>query len=171
MWDHPRPATSERLHALFPCIDEHWSSAIVPREKGESIEELHERIAYTMCELISLEDTEDAKHFCPDERAILLCTHAASLIAIGRVLTGQNPVDPATEDFKAYTAGISKFVRRPSLREQPEGEGAPGINWRAGKAVAGGWECAINSDCSHLSNGPERGWCVDHRLAVGNSLT
>ena len=171
MWDHPRPANSERLHTLLPRVDEHWSSATVPREKGESIEELHERIAHTMCELIRLEDTEDAKHACSAERAILVCTHAASLIAIGRTLTGQDPMDPATEDFKTYTAGISKFVRRHFVRDEPEGEGVPRINWRAGKGVAGGWECAINSDCSHLSNGPERGWCVKHRLAVGNPLT
>lgn len=133
-----------------------------------------------MCELISLEDAEDAKNTCPDERAILMCTHAASLIAMGRTLTGEDPTDPATEDFKTYTAGISKFVRRQSpsdcpeghlLQEQPEGDGASLVGWRAGRGIAGGWDCAINSDCSHLSNGPERGWCVEHGLIVGNLLT
>lgn len=171
MWDHPRPSTSRRLHALFPWVDENWSSATNPCEKGESIEELHGRIAHTMCELISFEDTEDTEHACSDEHAVLICTHAASLIAIGRVLTGQDPINPATEDFKTYTAGISKFVRRPFLQEQPKGEGDPRIDWKAGRGVAGGWTCVINSDCSHLSNGPERGWCVDGRLAVSNSLT
>lgn len=27
-------------------------------------------------------------------------------------------------------------------------------------AVIGGWQCHLNSDCSFLSGGPERGWYV-----------
>lgn len=34
----------------------------------------------------------------------------------------------------------------------------PKADWRAGKGVAGGWDCVINSDCSHLEGGEERGW-------------
>jgi hypothetical protein len=30
-------------------------------------------------------------------------------------------------------------------------------SWR-GRGVAGGWDCVLDSDCSFLSQGPERGW-------------
>ena len=36
----------------------------------------------------------------------------------------------------------------------------PQIDWRAGKGVAGGWDCVLNGDCSHLEGGEERGWLV-----------
>lgn len=39
------------------------------------------------------------------------------------------------------------------------GEGMlPDAAWMNGKGVAGGWECLLNSDCTHLSGGEERGW-------------
>ena len=34
----------------------------------------------------------------------------------------------------------------------------PKVDWRAGKGVAGGWDCVINGDCNHLEGGEERGW-------------
>lgn len=103
--------------------------------------------------------------------AILICTHAASMIAIGRVLTGMMPEDLGEDDFKTYTCGISKFERR--ALKGPEGEGAiemsgtfiagreleiPNVNWRNGRGVLGGWDCVMNGDCSHLDGGEERGW-------------
>ncbi|SLM33849.1 Histidine phosphatase superfamily [Lasallia pustulata] len=98
--------------------------------------------------------------------AVLVCTHAASLIAIGRALTGVMPEDVGTEDFKPYTCGLSKFVRR-RVPGGEEGEAAvvweqgmaiPRVDWRGGKGVAGGWDCVLNGDCSHLKDGAERGW-------------
>ncbi len=38
------------------------------------------------------------------------------------------------------------------------GMDVPKGDWRAGKGVAGGWHCVINSDCEHLEGGEERGW-------------
>ena len=119
--------------------------------------------------IIATEDAEDiAKGKGREERAILICTHAASLIALGRTLTGRMPKDIEEDDFKTSTAGISKFVRR---RVKDEGEGSsfelkrlesggavPKVDWKDGKGVAGGWDCTVNSDCSHLSGGAERGW-------------
>jgi transcription factor C subunit 7 len=45
-------------------------------------------------------------------KTILLCTHASTMIAISRVLTGQMPSDPSTLDFIPWTCALSTFKRR-----------------------------------------------------------
>ncbi len=96
-----------------------------------------------------------------EEVAIVICTHAASLIAIGRALTGVMPRDVNEEDFKPFTCGVSKFVRlrveRAKLARWGKGMDMPDIGWR-GKGVGGGWDCVMNGSCEHLSGGAERGW-------------
>lgn len=91
----------------------------------------------------------------------MICTHAASLIAIGRALTGVMPRDVNEEDFKPFTCGVSKFVRlrveRAKLARWGKGMDMPDIGWR-GKGVGGGWDCVMNGSCEHLSGGAERGW-------------
>ena len=115
----------------------------------------------------------------PEDRtskAIILVSHAAPLIAIGRALTGKMPEDSGEEDFNVFTSGLSKFVRRSPGGSGSEsgnagkGEGrlAPGTkilrhgttvpDWLGGKGVGGGWNCVVNGDCSFLSAGAERGW-------------
>jgi transcription factor C subunit 7 len=112
----------------------------------------------------------------PEERtskAILICSHAAPLIAMGRVLTGNMPVDSSEEDFFVFTAGLSTFRRRDAGGEVEVKKGeevlAPGTRitnltgtvvpeWQGGRGVAGGWDCVVNGDCSFLSGGAERGW-------------
>lgn len=79
------------------------------------------------------------------------------------------PADVNAEDFRPFTCGISKFVRRqgPSteagaggreLGKWVLGMPIPEVDWRGGKGVARGWDCVVNGDCSHLDGGEERGW-------------
>ena len=156
---HPAPGGAELLRRFFPTYAARPS--IVPSTSGETLEELHDRCAYAMLRIIS--DLDGAES---GPEAVLVCTHAASLIAIGRALTGVMPEDVGTEDFKPYTCGLSKFVRR-RVPGGEEGEAAvvweqgmaiPRVDWRGGKGVAGGWDCVLNGDCSHLKDGAERGW-------------
>ena len=135
---------------------------------------LHERCAVAMQAIIQNEDQKSKA-----DKAIVISTHAATMIAIARVLTGEMPKDVNEEDFKTFTCGISTFVRRregdnlhrrairaPAAEEEKEEEGVDGkapsniSEWKNGKGVAGGWNCTVNSDCSHLPNGEERGWYV-----------
>ena len=185
-WDHPSPAIPSRLHELFPSYSLTYKPSIVPSKSGESISDLHNRIAYALHYIIHQADAEDAAtHLsaspipemegCEDgmgpRTAILICSHAAPMIAIGRVLTGRMPEDLGEDDFKTYTCGISKFERR--AWKVPEGEDAidrsgtiiagkgseiPDVNWRDGRGLLGGWNCVMNGDCSHLDGGEERGW-------------
>jgi transcription factor C subunit 7 len=170
------------------------------QRRGETIEQLHDRVAYTLDRIISnLDDEEDDDNNDNDDndidgingqdsggkgfhrrrgpRSMLICTHAAVVIAIGRVLTGRMPADVGEADFGAFTCGLSVFVRRqqqPSSRQQPlvddVGAGARvatdtdakkclAVDWKGGRGVGGGgWECVRNSDCSFLAGGAERGW-------------
>lgn len=80
------------------------------------------------------------------------------------------PVDMNAEDFRPFTCGISKFVRRSdgagatpeTMEHEVEkwqlGVPIPNVDWRGGKGVASGWNCVMNGDCSHLDGGEERGW-------------
>lgn len=90
--------------------------------------QLHNRLATALAsiiadvdiELASLERDSESPSPSPTTaaridkkpRAILICSHAASLIAMGRALTGNMPDDPNEQDFNVFTAGLSTFVRR-----------------------------------------------------------
>ncbi|KAF2396278.1 phosphoglycerate mutase-like protein [Trichodelitschia bisporula] len=142
----PRPAPVSSLAPLFPgLLDTSYTSTAEAHPHGESIKQLHDRIAAALHAVISAADAE------PDgPSAILICTHAASMIAMGRALTGVMPADPCDDDFKCFTASLSRYVRR-TVDDGPPSE------WR-GVGVKGGWDCEANADCSHLVGGEERGW-------------
>ncbi|KAK4242601.1 histidine phosphatase superfamily [Achaetomium macrosporum] len=171
-FEHPVPASLGTLEQLFPgMLDPNYRPAVTPNRMGESVDELHDRVAATLAALIAECDRDGV-------RAILLCSHAAVIIATGRVLTGQMPENVEVEDFKCFTCGLSMYRRRPSslvsaesrggdgiLRQAPEacdvdhhGNDGSALGWRAGKGISGGWDCELNSDCAHLSLGAERGW-------------
>ena len=127
-----------------------------------------------MARIIAAEDEadNDAYEEPGGERAILICTHAASMIAIGRALTGRMPEDVCEDDFRTFTCGVSKFRRRVRayivddaagdgvLEEWEPGMAVPLLDWKEGKGVGGGWDCEVNCYCGHLKDGEERGWCV-----------
>lgn len=167
---HPSPATPEVLKGLFPWYEVDYRPSIVPSSSGESYEDLHDRCAYALSHIIAAEDAEEDQEDVASEgkgreKALLICTHAASMIAVGRALTGRMPKDVSEDDFKTFTCGISKFVRREVSHGKQNkaeawrpGQEIPKIDWKNGKGVAGGWNCVVNSDCSHLDGGEERGW-------------
>ncbi|KAK8095872.1 phosphoglycerate mutase [Apiospora kogelbergensis] len=140
-----------------------WSRVVPPRH-GESIAQLHDRVAAAIGAIIEQSDREGA-------RAIVLNTHAAVMIALGRVLTGRMPTSVDEEDFKAFTCGLSIYRRRPSRTPTGVPQAPPSGNfpvstqsanrnaaWADGSGVCGGWDCQANSDCSFLRGGEERGW-------------
>ncbi|KAL8927313.1 MAG: hypothetical protein Q9208_002490 [Pyrenodesmia sp. 3 TL-2023] len=148
---HPSPASLSLLSSsFFPSlnIDPAFAPSIIPPPSGETISQLHDRVAYALSHIIC---TVDAETGHDKDIAILICTHAATLIATGRCLTGEMPQHACEEDFLAPCAGISKFVRRMG-REGDDRE------WRGGKGVCGGWDCLLNGNCDHLTGGAERTW-------------
>jgi transcription factor C subunit 7 len=157
-FDHPSPATPQLLKSLWPRYDVDYQPTIVPSVNGESVDDLHDRTAYSLHRIIEKSDKEGVK-------AIIICSHAATILAIGRALTGKMPEDITEQDFNPFTCGLSKFVRKRKdakveevpLWEAPAGK-IPRVDWREGKGVYGGWNCELNGDCSFLSGGEERGW-------------
>src|SRR5208282_6204832 len=89
-FDHPSPAEPHVLKGLFPRYDEDYQPFIKPIVNGEGINDLHDRAAYALHKIIEKSDKEGVK-------AIVICTHAATLIAIGRALTGRMPEDIGEE--------------------------------------------------------------------------
>ncbi|KAK3340335.1 PGAM-domain-containing protein [Neurospora tetraspora] len=218
-FEHPVPASLATLESHFPSLlDRDYQPAVVPTRMGESVDELHDRLAVTLERLVAECDRDGI-------RAVLLCSHAAPIIALGRVLTGNMPENIEVEDFRAFTCGLSVFRRRngassganasltainpvsvsanapraqtvtdPSTSSSSSGANntsnilgsTPGtakqtakagtddlqgaesdpreqglhapVVWRGGRGVGGGWNRELNSDCSHLSQGEERGW-------------
>jgi transcription factor C subunit 7 len=104
-FEHPTSAAPAVLQTLFPALDDGYEPVTRPTRTGESLAELHDRVASTMHGIISQCDTEGV-------RAILICTHAAVVIALGRVLTGDMPESVDAEDFRAFTCGVSVYVRK-----------------------------------------------------------
>lgn len=158
-FDHPSPATPSLLSTLFPpkLIDTSYEPSIIPSTNGESIRSLHERCAYALHHLIEQSDREGVEAIC-------ICTHAASLIAIGRVLVGRMPESIEEEDFRPFTCGVSVFQRKDNTcsttveKWQGAGSQIPRVEWEGGSGVGGGWNMTVSGDCSFLSGGEERGW-------------
>uniref|UniRef100_L2G7H3 Phosphoglycerate mutase family protein n=1 Tax=Colletotrichum fructicola (strain Nara gc5) TaxID=1213859 RepID=L2G7H3_COLFN len=162
-FDHPKPASPDVLKPMFRHLDAAYQSRVFPARKGETIAQLHDRVAAAVQAIIEQCDAEG-------KRAVVLCSHAASIIALGRVLTGNMPENIDAEDFRAFTCGLSMYRRKsPSSSERASETDGPGpgsdagapaetTSWRNGRGVGGGWVCELNSDCSFLSGGEERGW-------------
>lgn len=164
-FDHPSPATISVLNEHFENLVEAEKS-IIPSKNGESIPQLHDRIAYALSSIISRADSDQN-----EPKTLLICTHAAAMIAIGRALTGKMPENEGEEDFNCFTCSFSKFVRKPQSKftgggfrgqiaegwDEKKADEVPDLGWR-GAGVGGGWDCEVNGDCSFLSGGAERGW-------------
>ncbi|PHH90872.1 hypothetical protein CDD83_2377 [Cordyceps sp. RAO-2017] len=104
-FDHPQPAPVHTLKSLFPAVDDKYESIVTPPSRGETLAQLQERVALALRGIIRQCDASGA-------RAAVLCTHAAVVILLGRVLTGLVPDSADAEDFHAYTCGLSVFRRQ-----------------------------------------------------------
>lgn len=183
-FDHPPHPTPSIMQTHFPSLlpsspEIKYMPLLHPSRRGETIAQLHNRLATALEGIIADVDgeiTELESTLPQDQRtskSILICAHAAPLIALGRVLTGRMPDDSSEEDFYVFTAGLSTFRRRnlrssetktgPKEADRDLAEGTDLVRakevpiWR-GCGVGGGWDCVVNGDCSFLSGGAERGW-------------
>ena len=148
---HTVPAPLSQLSSLFPdldlCMPECQASAI-PNSYGETIPELYTRCSIALEKLIADCDAAGIE-------VAAICSHAASIIAMCRVLTGELPEKEDIRDFKTWTAGVTALKRRKTGKGAQDLDGEP---WKRRLCICGGWECVENSNTSHLSGGEERGW-------------
>lgn len=175
---------STHFPTLLPEASQTYNPLLIPSTRGETITQLHNRVATALEGIIADIDAEISAleaDVPPDQRtskSVLICAHAAPLIAMGRVLTGLMPDDASEEDFNVFTAGLSTFKRRGASSAGSAGQSGgeteiespiaggtkfirvsgPPPQWRNGCGVGGGWDCLANGDCSFLTGGAERGW-------------
>ncbi|KAG5971339.1 hypothetical protein E4U55_001266, partial [Claviceps digitariae] len=163
-FDHPEPAAPMVLKSMFPSYDQEYVSVVTPSKRGETLEQLQDRITKALRGIIEQCDADGSQ-------AVVLCSHAAVIILMGRILTGQFPARVDTDDFKAYTCGLSVYGRSKTAAEGSGGAIAgdsfdslasrhdcrPPSEPETAANTIGGWTCHLNSDCSFLSGGPERG--------------
>ncbi|KAF4505406.1 hypothetical protein G6O67_007360 [Ophiocordyceps sinensis] len=147
-FSHPQPADTTVLKSLFPAIDEDYVPIVVPSPRGETLAQLQERVALALRGIVEQCDAQGV-------RSALLCTHAAVVIVLGRILTGHVPDSIDAEDFCAYTCGLSVFHRGEGGRSEAS---LPADSSDLTAGLIGGWRCELDSDCSFLSGGQERGW-------------
>ncbi|KAI2626580.1 phosphoglycerate mutase-like protein [Hypoxylon sp. NC1633] len=191
-FEHPSSAPLKELQDHFPELDASYASSPAPSRNGESLSQLHDRAAKAIDLIIKRSDQEG-------RRVVLVSTHAAVVIALGRILTGE-----MERDFGAFTCGLSKYRRHgssgstfsigsdgktgseamasaargdwkiggprsedhseidPAAHVDPypldSGRPDPGSRGSVGTGLYGGWACELDSDCSFLSYGEERGW-------------
>ena len=160
-FEQPSPGNWEFLRdRFFPWLAER-ESRLVPNRHGETIDTLHDRIASALEMIVSEVDGEYQKKGRGGEAVtVLICGHAAGIIASGRALTGTMPKEGSEDGFKAFTCGLSRFRRRNQKTAHSADEETlqDAGKWRTNGGVAGGWNCLLNSSCEHLSHGEERGW-------------
>lgn len=131
---HPRPASAVELQSYFPEIDPSWSSMWHTSQKGEDVEEVHERTNGFLEVFVP----EVERRFGPNSR-VLLVTHAATTITLVRALIGDRD-----HPLKVGCCSLTIFDRK----EQSK--------------ILGGWEAKLLADGRHLAGGSDREWGFEY---------
>ncbi|KIV95346.1 hypothetical protein PV10_03013 [Exophiala mesophila] len=139
------PSSLEALKDQFPACSLDYVSLSPPILHGEDIRQLHDRLAAILSQLIAQADQDG-------HEAILLCSHAANVVAIGHVLVGRAYEDVTTKTVGAFTCGVSTYTRIPDASNLIKTL-SQDDNDRLGL-----WSLTVNCESSFLTNGAERGW-------------
>ncbi|SCZ91517.1 BZ3500_MvSof-1268-A1-R1_Chr1-2g01461 [Microbotryum saponariae] len=132
---HPRSLPASELIEWIPRIaPTAHSSLLYPSQRGETPHQLHERTTQVLTLLINHINSS------PDPpKTIILFTHAATLIALGRTL-----IDDRECFVKAATCSVSRYELVKGKQKERDGLGR--------------WEIKMNGDTSFLKGGEERHW-------------
>lgn len=129
---HPRAKSASVLQQWFPRIDPlAHDSLVYPNQKGETILEVHSRAEVTLRKLITITEARD-----PHVRHVIIFTHAATNIAMGRALTADS-----TLSIRSGTCSVGKYKRNASVPNVRDGLGQ--------------WTQTLNGDTSFLKAGEE----------------
>ncbi|KAF8912705.1 histidine phosphatase superfamily [Gymnopilus junonius] len=132
---HPRPGPTESLQTHFSEVDPGWSTIYYPTRKGESVEELHERVdAFVGAFMPMLE------YRLPPERRrrLLFVTHAATTIALTRSFIGDRNLY-----LKVGCCSLTELHKQQNVEE---------------KKVHGAWKPVALAHGEHLKGGSSREW-------------
>lgn len=134
----PRPEGPHTLKSHFPEIDPSWSTLYYPSRKGETIEELHDRVN-TCCDAffpaLAKRLPEQAR------KRVALFSHAATAIVLVRTFIGNPELN-----IRIGCCSISEIVKR-------KDENANG--------ALGGYKPVSLASGAHLQKGSDREWGFD----------
>ncbi|KAL7008352.1 C6 zinc cluster transcription factor-like protein [Cystobasidiomycetes sp. EMM_F5] len=137
---HPRPFAASTLQTYFPHVQaSSHRSLLVVSQSGESIQGLHERAKEFLRRFVAYVDAN-----LPNVKSVLLVSHAATVIALGRALVGHPDMD-----VRAGTASLSHYTRSLETVRQAEHDSY------------GHWTCKSNGETGHLAGGEQRNWSFE----------
>ncbi|PPQ64398.1 hypothetical protein CVT26_002105 [Gymnopilus dilepis] len=132
---HPRPDSSEYLKSHFPEVDPSWKTIFYPTRKGESVEELHDRVdAFLTAFMPLLEQRLPLER----RRRLLFVTHAATAIALSRSFVGDRELY-----MKVGCCSLTELDPKPGVDE---------------RKVLGAWKPVMLANGDHLKGGSSREW-------------
>ncbi|WVO16809.1 hypothetical protein L204_104495 [Cryptococcus depauperatus] len=150
---HPRPAQPIKLIPLFPSgsINPSYTSTVYPSRKGETLKSLHERAEIFVDAFISRVEGE-----WPEVKCVVIFSHAASLIAIGRALTGNRDLEvlagcATTSLYKRKLLGSKFQFDYPSPPSSALLDSLPPCG-------TGQWAMVYSGRHDYLPSGFERDW-------------
>lgn len=136
---HPRPSSAADLKTYFPEIDPFWSSVYYPTRKGETFDEVHDRVGGTLEALLpTVERRLPSKH-----SRILLVSHAATVIALSRQLLGDRGLP-----LRIGCCSLTDVIRKDNTPEE----------------VLGAWTAVALGKGDHLAGGATRDWGFEDAL-------
>jgi len=134
---HPRPNQAKLLKEYFDRVDTSWDSIWLPSRKGETVSEIHDRVANFLEAIVPHLDHVAAEK---GHKKVLFVSHAATAIALIRELKGERKLQ-----LRIGCCSLSTLKRTPK-------EGSP-------DQILGAWkEEGVLGDASFLPNGVERDW-------------
>jgi transcription factor C subunit 7 len=129
---HPRPGSAASLKEYISEIDPSWETVWYPSRKGETVEEIHNRIDGFLKLFVPAVEQK----FHEQAARILIVSHAATTISLVMSLVGDRNFR-----FKVGCCSLSELKRRPGASN-----------------IVGGWEALKVADGKHLGAGPSREW-------------
>ncbi|KAK9480600.1 phosphoglycerate mutase-like protein [Lipomyces japonicus] len=156
---HPSPAPVTVLKSVFPRVDTEYEPICVPSTDGETIRELHDRAATALAQLISTINQTKT-----DVKTLLICSHAATIIALGRALVGDDTVEirTGTCSISVYesAAGDDNNDNNNNNNTATTTTTTTTTNYYNNKGL-GKWKFVANGYTAHLTNGEERHWSFE----------
>ncbi|XBW38694.1 hypothetical protein QEN19_004282 [Hanseniaspora menglaensis] len=155
----PLPANLEKLHYVFEKdnlkMNKYWET-VIPNIKGESKEDIQKRAFEVLPLLIERIEKE-----YPEIESVLLCTHAATKIALGMAILGYEDLTATFSDVKegqhnhirAAACSLDKFYipfeSKDSFYDRD-------------------WTMTMNGNTSYLTKGEEMHWDFRNGFEAGS---
>jgi len=173
---HPRPGSVDSLKQHSPHIDHRYKVTWLPSRRGESVAEIHGRVASFLRAFFGRLDlaalgapvASDAELDLGRHKNILFVGHAASVIVMARELVGDRHLAMRAGCCSLSTLVPKLGAERSSYSLTPSLLAFPDKDRTLSNAGVGQWDLIVNATAHFLPNGAERDWGFeDIEVAAG----